>query len=321
MASEGGGGFGFTEQGADPRGAKAAAGGEAGDGGAQAGEALFLQGLVVVAEGGVGLAEAFVHEAGDIGAEGAVGVLVLLAEVLAGDGEALVAQGVDRDAGRLARAHPTGLALLEVGDHPALRRDQRDQLAAGRHPLALTHPDLAQLAVGGRGDEGVGQIDLGQAQGGLGRGDGGLQALARDPDRADVLAGDLAAGPVNINPFVVGRITAYDTGFDQFSPKEDDRTRAFGSAAFARGRFPVRFNNAIWIRTTTRGVRFWTLLGPLTFGTMRPFFLPWVEIERVERRKELFGESLKLHIRGFGGSITLIGRLAKAFAAAWKEPA
>lgn len=101
----------------------------------------------------------------------------------------------------------------------------------------------------------------------------------------------------------------------------DDSTRAFGSAVFARGRFPVRFNNAIWIRTTTRGVRFWTLLGPLTFGTMRPFFLPWVEIERVERRKELFGESLKLHIRGFGGSITLIGRLAKAFAAAWKEPA
>lgn len=101
----------------------------------------------------------------------------------------------------------------------------------------------------------------------------------------------------------------------------DDSTRAFGSAAFARGRFPVRFNNAIWIRTTMRGVRFWTLLGPVTFGTMRPFFLPWVEIERVERRKELFGESLKLHIRGFGGSITLVGRLAKAFAAAWKEPA
>ncbi len=101
----------------------------------------------------------------------------------------------------------------------------------------------------------------------------------------------------------------------------DDTTRSFGSAAFARGRFPIQFNNSIWMRTTARGVRFWTFLAPFTFGTMRAFFVPWVEIERVERKKVLFGESLKLHIRGFGGSITLVGKLARAFAAAWKEPA
>jgi hypothetical protein len=38
------------------------------------------------------------------------------------------------------------------------------------------------------------------------------------------------AGAVNIQPFVVGRITAYDTGFELYSPQDDDSTRLWGAA-------------------------------------------------------------------------------------------
>lgn len=37
-------------------------------------------------------------------------------------------------------------------------------------------------------------------------------------------------GPVRVRPFVVGRATAYDTNFDEFSPQEDDRARFYGAA-------------------------------------------------------------------------------------------
>lgn len=38
------------------------------------------------------------------------------------------------------------------------------------------------------------------------------------------------AGPVRIQPFVVGRLTAYDNDFSQFSPQEDDQARLYGAA-------------------------------------------------------------------------------------------
>src|SRR5690606_26447959 len=43
------------------------------------------------------------------------------------------------------------------------------------------------------------------------------------------ISSQLASGPVNITPFAVGRLTAYDDEFDQFSPSEDDSTRVFGA--------------------------------------------------------------------------------------------
>jgi hypothetical protein len=149
---QGGAGFGFAEEGADPRAAVAAAGGEAGDRGAQAGEGLFLQGLVVVAQGGVGLAEALEHEAGDVGAEGAVGVLVLLAEVLAGDGEAL---GLDAGAGEVVREevvqHVEGVEGELLGG--------RGVVLAGR----VAEDPLADLA-GVAGDVEEDQLFVGDAE-------------------------------------------------------------------------------------------------------------------------------------------------------------
>jgi hypothetical protein len=133
-------GVGLAEEGVDARAAKAAAGGEAGDRGAQAGEGLLLQGLVVVAQGGVGLAEALEHEAGDVRAEGAVGGLagVELAEVLAGDREAL---GLDAGAGEVADEQV--VQHVEGVEGELLRR--RRVVLAGRvaeDPLA----DLAGVA-------------------------------------------------------------------------------------------------------------------------------------------------------------------------------
>lgn len=53
--------------------------------------------------------------------------------------------------------------------------------------------------------------------------------VARFDTRHEITA-RFDAGPVAINPFVVGRITAYDTSFDTFSPSQTDDIRYWGAA-------------------------------------------------------------------------------------------
>lgn len=53
--------------------------------------------------------------------------------------------------------------------------------------------------------------------------------IARFDTRQEISA-QFDAGPVRVNPFVVGRITAYDTDFSAFSPDESDSTRFWGAA-------------------------------------------------------------------------------------------
>jgi hypothetical protein len=48
-------------------------------------------------------------------------------------------------------------------------------------------------------------------------------------DTRQELTSQLAAGPVNITPFVVGRFTTYDTDFEKFSPDNDESTRLWGA--------------------------------------------------------------------------------------------
>ncbi|MDX2148081.1 MAG: LPS assembly protein LptD [Planctomycetota bacterium] len=48
-------------------------------------------------------------------------------------------------------------------------------------------------------------------------------------DTRQELTSQLSAGPVNVTPFVVGRITAYDDQFDRLSPDENDNARLWGS--------------------------------------------------------------------------------------------
>lgn len=49
-------------------------------------------------------------------------------------------------------------------------------------------------------------------------------------DTRQELSSQLAAGPLNITPFVVGRVTAWDNDFQGFSPEEDDNARLWGGA-------------------------------------------------------------------------------------------
>lgn len=48
-------------------------------------------------------------------------------------------------------------------------------------------------------------------------------------DTRQELSVQTQAGPVSIQPFAVGRFTAYDDAFDEFSPDEDDELRTWGA--------------------------------------------------------------------------------------------
>src|SRR5690606_31582704 len=54
-------------------------------------------------------------------------------------------------------------------------------------------------------------------------------AVTRLDPRHELVA-TLSLGPVRVTPFVAGRVTAYDTDFEDFSPDEDDQTRLWGAA-------------------------------------------------------------------------------------------
>lgn len=55
----------------------------------------------------------------------------------------------------------------------------------------------------------------------------------------------LRAGAVNIQPFVVGRLTAYDDSFDEFSPSNDEQTRMWYAAGTRASTSFQRVNNTI----------------------------------------------------------------------------
>lgn len=48
-------------------------------------------------------------------------------------------------------------------------------------------------------------------------------------DTRQELAAHLRAGPLNINPFIVGRVTFWDSSFPEFSPDEDEHYRLWGA--------------------------------------------------------------------------------------------
>lgn len=68
--------------------------------------------------------------------------------------------------------------------------------------------------------------------------------VARFDTRHEVEA-HLRTGRVNVTPFVVGRFTAYDRTFEDFSPDADDRSRAWGSAGIRAATTIQRVHNAI----------------------------------------------------------------------------
>lgn len=64
-------------------------------------------------------------------------------------------------------------------------------------------------------------------------------------DTRQELSMQLRAGPVDITPFVVGRLTAYDTDFNDFSPNEGDSTRLWGAAGVKIATQIQRVNDSV----------------------------------------------------------------------------
>ncbi|MCB9841132.1 MAG: LPS assembly protein LptD [Phycisphaeraceae bacterium] len=62
-------------------------------------------------------------------------------------------------------------------------------------------------------------------------------------DARHELSSKVPVGPVNINPFVVGRTTFYDTDFQEFSPEEDDNARLWGAAGVTASTSIQRVDN------------------------------------------------------------------------------
>jgi len=84
--------------------------------------------------------------------------------------------------------------------------------------------DLASLSNAAFGT--VPGVSLADTQRALGLNE---DTIARFDTRHEITA-RFDAGPIAINPFVVGRITAYDTSFDTFSPSQTDDIRYWGAA-------------------------------------------------------------------------------------------
>ncbi len=63
------------------------------------------------------------------------------------------------------------------------------------------------------------------------RAEGTFQSNVMRADTRQEFSSQLVAGPVNINPFVVGRVTSYDSGFNKYAGGSDsDKTRFWGAA-------------------------------------------------------------------------------------------
>lgn len=72
----------------------------------------------------------------------------------------------------------------------------------------------------------------------------GESAVTRFDTRHEVGA-VLDAGPVRVNPFVVGRLTAYDTDFPGFSPESSESTRLWGAAGARLSTTIQRVDNTV----------------------------------------------------------------------------
>jgi hypothetical protein len=64
-------------------------------------------------------------------------------------------------------------------------------------------------------------------------------------DTRHELSAQLEAGPVDVTPFTVGRLTAWDNDFDAFSPNEDDNVRLWGAIGVHLGTTIQRVNNSV----------------------------------------------------------------------------
>lgn len=89
----------------------------------------------------------------------------------------------------------------------------------------------------------------------------------------------------------------------------------FVSGYVGRGMRSVRYRSAIDLVVGERGIRVSVLL-PFRF-MHPPFFVPWQEIERVERERRLLETRVTVRLRHHWPELMLTGRAGEAIAATW----
>lgn len=121
---------------------------------------------------------------------------------------------------------------------------------ASRMRLRFAEITPADLGLRSRGQSlrGFG-IEPGDSIGDASRAVGLDESFVTRLDTRHELSTKFNAGPVHVNPFVVGRATAYDTSFEGFSPNESDEIRLWGSAGVNVSTSIFRVDDSISSRT------------------------------------------------------------------------
>lgn len=117
----------------------------------------------------------------------------------------------------LFSSHPGLLSYSTDSRGGYLRNNFTDPTAA---ELGFTRVGRSQAAFG---------IDPDQSIAERLRSEGYIEQGVWRADTRHELSSKLALGPVNVNPFAVGRATIYDNDFDEFSPEENDELRLWGA--------------------------------------------------------------------------------------------
>ncbi|MGZ5131193.1 MAG: hypothetical protein ACXWCU_12225 [Caldimonas sp.] len=97
-------------------------------------------------------------------------------------------------------------------------------------------------------------------------------------------------------------------------PASGDRFR-FVSGSLGAGRFPVRYNNCLFVVVSRRGMHL-SILFPFRFGSP-PLFIPWSEVESVIEKPFFRTFGVAVRLRGSWPTIAIRGRAAQSIRAAW----
>lgn len=112
--------------------------------------------------------------------------------------------------------------------------------------LSFLEPTAAQVGYANatRAQSAFG-VAPGQSIGDAVRAQGYTESVVPRFDTRHELTAKLGNGLVNVVPFAVGRVTAYEDAFDNFSPNEDDRIRLWGSLGARASTSFVRVDDSI----------------------------------------------------------------------------
>lgn len=141
-----------------------------------------------------------------------------------------------------------GNDLLEGFAGGALTHTWNADLSRMRFRFAEITPESVGLTNRNRSQRAFG-VDPDEPIADLARGSGLDESFVTRFDTRHDLSTKFNAGPVHVTPFVVGRFTAYDTDFEEFSPEESDHMRLWGAAGVTLATSIYRVDDSVDSRT------------------------------------------------------------------------